>query len=179
MAATFTFGEDNGAQTGSPTKGATRTDPRAEVNWKNVDDSTTAYSTSPITAGNNSYDKWQFGHFVGAYNSIANGLFAHTAGTLGTGLTLVGTVIPPSGAYTTPATTANTALAWDISAVLAITSGSAVFFGATGPEVVSKAASTTANPAYTQWLATQLRTTTAAAAGDTNTVTLTLRYDEN
>src|SRR5579859_1126702 len=68
MAATFEFEEDNGAATGSPLKGTTRTGARTDVNWKNIDDSTTAYSSSPITAGNNSFDKWQFGHFSGTYN---------------------------------------------------------------------------------------------------------------
>ncbi len=47
MAATFEFEEDNGTQTGSPLKGTTRTAARTEVNWKNIDDSTTAYSLRP------------------------------------------------------------------------------------------------------------------------------------
>lgn len=79
MAATFEFEEDNGTQTGSPTKGTTRTAARTESNWRNIDDSTTAYTSNPITAGNNSYSKWQFGHFSGTFNQILNGLFAHTA----------------------------------------------------------------------------------------------------
>src|SRR5947209_4831844 len=78
-ASTFEFEEDNGAATGSPAKGTTRTAARTEANWKNIDDSTTAYSSSPITAGNNSYEKWQFGHFSGSFNQISAGLFAHTA----------------------------------------------------------------------------------------------------
>ena len=62
---------------------------------------------------------------------------------------------------------------------IAIGSGVAVWFGATGPEATGKAASMTTNPCYTNWLATQLQTTVSAAAGDTATVTLTLQYDEN
>ena len=178
MAATFEFEEDNGTQTGSPTKGTTRTAARTENNWKNVDDSTTAYSSSPIVAGNNSFDKWQFGHFSGTYNQILNGKWAHTAGTLGTGLTLKGKVAP-SGGYTTPATTANANLSTDMTSSIAIGSGATVQFGATGPEASGKANSTTSNPAYSDWLTTQLQTTGSAAAGDTATVTLTLQYDEN
>ncbi len=62
---------------------------------------------------------------------------------------------------------------------VAIGSGVAVCFGATGPYATGKAASTTANPAYTNYLTTQLQTTSSAAAGDTATVTLTLQYQEN
>jgi hypothetical protein len=178
MAATFEFEEDNGAATGTPAKGATRTAARAEVNWKNIDDSTTAYSSAPVTAGNNSFDKWQFGHFSGTYNQILAGLFAHTAGTLGTGLTLKGKVAP-SGGYTTPSVNANANLTVDMTTAIAIGSGQAVQFGATGPEAAGKGASTTANPAYSEWLVTQMQTSALAAPNDTGTQTLTLEYAEN
>ena len=183
MAATFEFEEDNGTQTGSPTKGTTRTAARTESNWKNIDDSTTAYTSAPIVAGNNSYEKWQFGHFSGTYNQILNGLFAHTATAFGTGLTLKGTPACTGDGdrllYTTPATSANANLTTDMTSAVAIGSGVAVFFSATGPEATGKASSTTANPAYTNFLTTQLQTTGSAAAGDTAQVTLTLQYDEN
>jgi hypothetical protein len=35
------------------------------------------------------------------------------------------------------------------------------------------------NPCYTNFLTTQLQTTSSAAAGDTAQVTLTLQYNEN
>ena len=178
FAATFQWGEDNGAASGSPAKGTTRTLDRAEANWKNIDDSATAYTAAPITAGNNSYEKWTFGKFTGSFNQILNGLWAHTAGSLGAGLTIKGKVAP-SGGYTTPSTTANANLSVDMTSVISIGSGQAVQFGATGPEAAGKASSTTANPAYTDWLAHQLQTTVSAAPGDTGTVTLTLQYDEN
>ncbi len=82
-------------------------------------------------------------------------------------------------AYTTPSTTANALLTLDATAVIAIGSGKAVWFGVTSPTTAGKAASSTANPAYTNYLTTQLQTTGSAGAGDTATVTLTLRYDEN
>lgn len=176
MAATFEFNEDNGTQTGSPLKGTTRTTAVTQVNWKNTDDVATAYSSSPITAGNNSYTKYQCGKFSGTYNQILNGKWAHTAGTLGTGLTLKGTV---TSTYATPSTTANAALSTDMTSAIAIGSGATVNFTGTGPETASPTSSTTANPAYTQFLPTQLQTTGSAAAGDTATVTLTLQYDEN
>jgi hypothetical protein len=177
-AATFEFEEDNGAATGSPAKGTTRTAARTECNWKNIDDSTTAYSSQPITAGNNSYTKYQFGHFSGSFNQISAGLFAHTAGTLGTGLTLHGKV---TSTYTTPATSTDSGISspTDMTSVIAIGSGQTVNFQATGPEAAGSASSCSTNPCYTQFLATQLQTTSSAAGGDTATATLTLQYQEN
>jgi hypothetical protein len=176
MAATFEWDEANGA-------GETVTHNRTERNWKNIDDSTTAYSSSPITAGNNSFDKWQFAHFSGTYNQISNAKYGHTSGTLGTGLTLKGqpamTADADRLAYATPSTTANANLTFDDTPTIAIGSGRAVWFGATGPASSGKAASTSANPAYSNYLTSQLQTTGSAAAGDTATVTMTLQYDEN
>src|SRR5678815_1590220 len=91
MAATFDWQEDTGTQTGSPTKGTTRTTGVTDVNWKNSGTQGTAYSAAPITAGNNSFEKWQFGNFSGTFNQILSGLFAHTSTAFGTGLTLKGT----------------------------------------------------------------------------------------
>lgn len=174
MAATFVFREANGA-------GQTFTTV-TNVNWKNIDDATTAYTAAPITAGNNSFEKWLFGAFSGSYNSISAGLFAHTAGAFGTGLTLKGPPTMTSDttdlAFTTPSTSANATLTNDMTAAVAITSGVAVWFGLTSPTAAGKAASTTDNPAWTNYLTSQLQTTGSAAAGDTATATLTLRYDE-
>lgn len=176
MAATFEYNEDHGTQTGSPLKGTTRSTAVTECNWKNIDDSTTAYSSSPITAGNNSYSKYQFGKFTGTFNQILNGKWSgHTAGTLGTGLTLKGTV---SSTYATPAVTANAALTTNFTSVVAIGSGIAVNFSTVGPEGASPTATLSA-AGYTQYLISQLQTTVSAAAGDTATVTSTLQYDEN
>ena len=185
MAATFEFEEDNGTQTGSPLKGTTRTAARTEVNWRNIDDSTTAYSSNPITGGNNSYTKYQFGHFSGSFNTILSGLYAHTATAWGTGLTLKGQPTCTSTAtalvYATPATSTLAALTTDMTTAIAIGSGVAVQFTATGPEnsASASAASLATNPCYTNYLATQLQTTSSAAAGDTVQVTMTLQYQEN
>lgn len=182
-AATFAWDEDTGTQTGAPTRGTTQSGGATNVNWKNSGVYADVYSSYPITAGNNSFEKWQYGHFSGSYNMILTGKFAHTAGTLGTGLTLKG---PPACTgdgdrllYTTPSATANANLTNDMTSAIAIASGVAVFFGATGPYEVGKAASTTSNPAYTNYLATQLQTSGSASPGDTATLTLTLQYLEN
>ncbi len=183
MAATFEFEEDNGAASGSPAKGTTRTAARTEANWKNIDDSTTTYSSQPITAGNNSYQKNQFGHFSGTFNQISAGLFAHTAGSFPTGCTLKGVPTCSSDGtrylYVTPSTSADSNLTTDMTTAIAIGSGVGVFFGATGPEATGKASSMTTNPCYTNFLTTQLQTTSSAPAGDIASQTLTLQYNEN
>lgn len=181
MAAGFAWGEDTGAQTGSPLKGTTRTTPVSNANWKSIDDSTTAYTASPIVAGQNSFSKYQFGIFSGTWNTILNGLWsghtAHSGSGFGTGITLKGTV---SSTYATPSQTANAALTTDFSSVVAIGSGLTVLFTATGPEEASPSSSVTSGgTAYTQFLVQQLQTTSGASPGDTATVTGTLQYDEN
>lgn len=183
MAATFEFNRDTGTQTGSPTKGTTRTTAVTDTNWKNTDTYGTAYSAAPITAGNNSFEIWNFGKFSGTFNQVLTGLFAHTATAFGTGLTLKGTPACTGDGdrllYTTPSATTNANLSVDMTSAIAIGSGVAVCFGATGPEATGKATSMTTNPCYTNYLTTQLQTTGSAASGDTATVTLTLQYLEN
>ena len=182
MAATFTWEVDNGVQTGSPTKGTTRGS-AADNNWKNIDDNTTAYSAAPITAGSNSFERWIFGSFSGTFNQVLSGLWAHTATAFGAGLALKG--VPTCSGdgsrllYTTPATTANSNLSTDMTTAISIASGVGVYFGATGPEATGKAASMTSNPCFTNYLTSQLQTTSSAASGDTAQVTLTLQYQEN
>lgn len=185
MAATFTWCEDNGTATGSPSHGTTRTGFSSgsctDVNWKNTDDCTnnsgTAYSASPIQAGNNSYTKYIYGKYSGSYNQISAGLFAHTATDFdGTTLILKSVV---SSTYATPATTSNASLTTDSSSHIAIGSGATVLFKSTGPEAASPGSTLAAGGGYTQYMPTQLQTTSSAAAGDTATVTVTLQYNEN
>jgi hypothetical protein len=182
MAATFAFDADHGAATGSPAKGTTRSAGVTDVNWKNSDVHADTYSSYPITDGQNSYEIWLFGHFSGTYNQISAGKFAHTAGAFGTGLTLKGPAACTGDGdrllYTTPSTTANANLTTNMTSAIAIGSGVGVCFGATGPEATGKATSTTSNPAYTNYLTTQLQVS-GATPGDTTQVTLTLQYNEN
>lgn len=190
MAATFNWCEDNGAATGSPAHGTTRsgfgadTHYATDCNWKNADDCTanggTAYSAAPIQAGNNSYTKYQYGKFSGTYNQISAGLWsARTApsGALATGLHIKSTV---TSTYATPATAANAALTTDYtSAPVAIASGLAVDFSATDPSAASPGTTLASGGGYTQYLASQLQTDNTAVPGDIATVTMTLQYNEN
>lgn len=188
MAATFTWNEDTGTATGSPAKGTTRTTSGvSDVNWKNSPTFGTAYTAAPITAGLNSYQKVQFGVFSGTFNAILNGFFQHTAGAAGTGITLKGPPTMTADAdrwlYVTPSATTDSALTKDMTTANATvngTNGVVVWFGATGPEATGKAATMSTNPCYTNYLTTQIITTTGAAAGDFSVgLTLTLQYDEN
>lgn len=176
MAAVFTWKEDGGVITSS--HGTTRTDSRAERDYKNIDDTTTAYTASPIVAGNNSFSKYQYGHFASGFNTILNGKWsAHTApaGALATGLTLVGKV---TSTYVQPATTALGGSPTDFTTAVAIGSGTAVSFSTSGPED-SGPTSTLAAAGYSQYLVTQLQTSSSAAAGNMAQITETFQYDEN
>jgi hypothetical protein len=176
-AATFGWQKSNGA--GQTITTAT------DINWKNIDDNSTAYSASSITAGNNSYEQWLAGHLSGTFNSITAGLFAHTTTSFGSYLTLKGVKAMTADGdrltYTTPSTTANTNLTTDMTATEAIGSGVAVWFGITSANASGKAAtfSTANTDNWTNYLTTQLQTAVGVAAGDTAQVTVTLQYNEN
>lgn len=176
MSATFAWAEDNGAATGSPAKGFTRTNPVTDVNWKNADDTTTAFTAAPITAGNNSFEKFIFGVFGGTFTTILSGLFAHTAGTLVTNTGMTGNV---SSTYTTPSVTTNASLTVNMTTAISIGSGQIVDFGPTGPEAAGKASSSTDNPCYSEYLITQISSTSMATPGSSSSITLTLQYQEN
>ena len=185
MAATFEFNRDTGTQTGSPTKGTTRTTAVTDTNWKSTDTYGTAYTAASIADGSNSFEIWNFGKLSGTWNNISAGLFAHTATAFGTGLTLKGTPACTGDGdrllYTTPSATTNAGLTTKMTAAVAIGSGVAVFFGITGPEATGKASTVAVgggSTVYTNYLTTQLQTS-GASAGDTATVTLTLQYNEN
>lgn len=176
MAATFDWQSDHGTATGSPAQGTTRSTGRTDTNWKNIDDATSSATANAVSAGNNSFTIYMFGKFSGTFTQIQTGLWAHTAGTLGSGLTLKGIV---SSTYATPSTTTNSALTTDMTSAIAISSGQSVNFSSVGPQGASPASSTTANPSYTQYLATQMQTTSGATAGNSTTITMTMQYLEN
>jgi hypothetical protein len=195
MAATFEWYESNGAgetQTNLNAGGVTT----PGVMWKNADSVTgdntngggTDYQSNPITATQNSYEKYLFAKISGTWTTITNGLFAHTSGAMPTGCTLYGPPTMTTDAnrlsYSTPATT-TTKLSTtnNMTTAISIGSGVAVWFGATGPANSGKAAtfaSATANPCYSNYLTTQVRTDGTAVAGEpAASIVMSLRYDEN
>ena len=147
--AVFTWNESNGALVGGHE--TTRNLGVGNVNWKNVDDVATAYSSSPITAGNNSFGKYQFGIFSGSFNQISDGKFQHVSGTFGAGLTLRGF---PTGTYATPSTTAIGAPTADLTPTGDIATGIAVLFGAVPEQGLTGTLSASGTTSY---LLTQLK----------------------
>jgi hypothetical protein len=176
MASLFSFGEDTGAATGSPAKGTVRQFGRTESNWKNATGISDSYSGNPITAGGNSFVKYQFGAISGTFNTISNGKFAHTSGTFGAGLTLRGYV---TSGYSTPVTgTLSSGLDITTASTIAAT-GITCLFHSGGPEQAVSGSISSVATGYSQYFATQLQTTTGAAPGDTSVVGLTFQYDES
>lgn len=160
MASTQTFSEFNGS-------GGTETGSVTNVNWKNVDDATTAYSAAPVTAGANSYAKYQAIKFGGTYNSLSAGTVKVNTNAPATGITINGTV---TNTYAQPATTATGDAAFS-------TTGATFQFGATPATATN--ASSSANPVYSGYVRSQAATTTAASPGDSPTVTFTYAWTES
>lgn len=166
MASTQTFSEGNGTTAG------TETTSRTEMNWKNIDDSTTAYSSSVITAGNNSFTKYQAIVFAGSWNSLSALTVKVDNNAPATGLSIVGSV---RSAGATPATAASGDSAMS-------TTGTAVnFTGTTWATAFAagSSSSTAGGTLYTQPLRTQLQTTSAAAPGDIASRTFTWAWTES
>lgn len=165
MASTQTWAEFNGASAG------TETGARAECNWKNIDDSTTAYSASPITAGSNSFGKYQAIKFAGTWNSLSALTYKVSTTAPATGCTVVGSVVT-SG--TTPATTATGDTTTNM------TTGVAANFNSSSTPYGAGTSSTTASGTmYANAFRTQLQTTGSAGPGDITSVTITASWTES
>lgn len=164
MSSTQSWTEYNGS-------GQTATANRADCNWKNVDDSTTTYSSSPInaSANANSFPKYQALVFAGTWNSISAFTYKCSSNAPATGITLNGSVVT---SYTTPATTATGDGALS-------TSGVSANLSATTPFAVGTASLTGGGTAYANCLRTQLATTSSASSGDIPTVTITASWTES
>jgi hypothetical protein len=139
-------------------------------NYKTSNDLATPadYTSYPITAGNNSYDVWLRGHFTGTFNQIQNTKFWKSAGSLGAGesLKFVGHVT----AFDDPTTGDSTYATGNVP-----TSSP----GSANVSIEGSLAGILTADGFTDFIVTQLRTTTAAEAGDTETFTFTLTYDES
>jgi hypothetical protein len=183
MAAVVQWCEDHGAV--SSGHGTTRdgfgadTNYPVNCNWKKADDTNvTAYSAAPLDPpSSNSYEKFQYLHFVSGFNQISAGKWtAHDDATaFGSGIALKGTV---SSTYTLPATTANSALTTTFTSQVAVASGLSVSFHTTGPEGGSPT-STLSAAGYSQYLVSQMQISAGVAPGDTAQVTVKAQWNEN
>lgn len=163
MASTQTWSEGNGANAG------TETTSRGEINFKNIDDSTTAYSSSPITAGNNSFGKYQAIKFGGTYNQLLSLTYKVDNNAPATGVSIVGAVVT-SGTTPSASATGDSAMS---------TTGAAANFTSTTLGYAAGASTTTSNPVYGNAMRVQLQTTSSAAPGDIASRTFTASWSEN
>jgi hypothetical protein len=168
MASTQTWSEYNGASA------ATETASRAEANWKRVDDSTTAYTASPINSSNNenSMTKYQALKFAGTWNSLSALTYKIDNNAPATGLSIVGSVVT---AGTTPSTTASG------DAAMSTTGLAANFNSSTTPYGTGTSSTTAGGTMYANALRTQLQTTSSYAGGpgDITTRTITASWTES
>jgi len=153
IAATFEFSESNGA-------GETVTNSVSNVNFGSVDAINIVPATDPVTAGNNSFEKWIRGRFSGTFTSIANLRFWKSAGAFVTGEAIKAAV---DQAYAAPTAATSTVATADVP----ITEGAALNPAAPG-----------ASPSFSGYITMQLQTTVSTPPGAVNQKTLNIKYDE-
>jgi hypothetical protein len=169
MASSQTISEGNG------TNAATETASRTENNWKRIDDSTTAYSSSPINSTNNenSMTKYQAIKFGGTFNTLSSLTIKIDNNAPATGLSIVGAVV---SAGVTPVTTASGDAAMSTTGAAAnFLAGASLTYGA------GTATLTASTVGYGQAVRTQLQTTSSYAGGpgDITSRTLTWTWTES
>lgn len=166
MAATFNWNQVNGA-------GAVSTDLGTSgnlANFKNIDSATAAdYAANPITAGLNSYEVFLRGHFSGSFNRVDDiRLWMSTNFSPSTGLSVFwkGTQV----IYLQPAAGTSS---------LATTSIGTTDPGTANVSIGGSLTGSLTSSGATDFIVLQLRTTSAAAAGDTSLAVFTMSYSEN
>jgi hypothetical protein len=167
MASTQSWSEYNGT---TPTETASRT----EVNWKNIDDSTTAYTASPVTVPTSgttySFSKVQALKFAGTWNSLSALTYKVSTNAPGTGVALNADVVT---SYTQPATTQQPTSA------ASTTGTSANFNSSTTPFGAGTSSTTAGGTMYANAYRTQLAVGTTAGPGDISSVTITASWTES
>jgi hypothetical protein len=168
MAATIEISESNGA---SPTVTASITN----TNMGSTDAVNLDPTTYPITAGLNSYEKWQRFHVnsMGGSSKIQT-LKVWASGALASGATLLCsatfTSYGPATPYSTPVMTNSPSSKY----IMMITTPATNNLGIGG--ALGAATWLSASTPYSDYLVMQIQTTGAAVAG--TTVTINYQYDE-
>jgi hypothetical protein len=165
MASTATFSEYNGS-------GPTETGSRSEFNFKDIDDSTSTYSSYPITIGQNSYWKIISGKWTGTFTQLILPTYKISSNAPNTGVSIVGAV---KTAYSQPARTATGDGAMSTTGLVTLFVGSTNGFSATGYDTWYSGDSSTV---YANPLRIQEQTIGTAATGTTSSTTLTLAWNE-
>ena len=166
MAATFNWAQKNGS-------GGTLTVLGASGNlfdFKSIDTAGIGdYASNPVTAGNASFECWLKAAFTGSFNRI-DGLrfWLSTDFSPNTGLSLFWTGTQVT--YLQPAAGTSS---------IATSSIPTADPGTTNVTIGGNLSGSLVAAGYSDHIVLQLRTTTAAAAGDTSLATFTLSYNEN
>ena len=139
-------------------------------NFKSVDSAGIAdYAANPITAGNNSFEVWLRGHFTGTFNRVDDvRVWQSTNFSPSTGLQIFWAgqqviFLQPSQGTSSIAT----------SSIPTSDPGSA------NVSIGGSLSGSLTTSGFTDHVVLQLRTTSAAPAGDTSLTTITMSYTEN
>ncbi len=145
--------------------GAVVTDGITNLNFGSVDGANIVVATYPVTAGQNSYEKYIRAKFSGSFNEISNMKFWKSSGTVVTGESIKAAA---NVAYVQPVNTTSVVATSDVPES-----------SATALAIQSAAGTTTITVAgYTKYVCIQAQTTTATPAGSVNQKTFTFQYDE-
>ncbi len=168
MAATFQWNQRTGSSAGTTTSDLGVSGNL--FNFQSQDVASAAqYTSYPVTAGNDSYEVWLRAHFTGTFNEVQNLQFWKSSGTEGTGEDLFW---DDGGNNTYDDPTSGTSA----KAAAAIPTADP---GSSNVSINSSQSSSLSAAGFSDYIVLQLQTTTAAEAGDTETFTMTLQYDEN
>lgn len=152
---------------------------RADINWKAVDDSTTtAYTASPITAGNRSMVKLQALAFdSGSWNNLsAFGYSASRQTDVSGAISLYGNTV--SG-FTAPTSTTTLDSTLMITTSPGISANFTTGYANEWTAGTSTIAGSSTQPVVAQALRTQLLTATSAPPGDMTTIGITATWTES
>lgn len=144
------------------------TDDIANLNFVNEDNpQKTPVSSYPITAGENSYEKYNRAKFTGSFTEITNMKFWKSAGAYVTDEAIKAAA---NQTYGTPVATTSAKATVDVPIIV----GSALSIESTEGDT----SKITIDGGYTKYIVTQLQTLVTTPAGAVNQKTFTFQYDE-
>lgn len=168
MAATFDWSETNGS---APGVAANVVSGSIDFGNGDIHSDTLVPADNPITAANNSFEKWIRGRWTGSFTSITNTKFFKSAGTALTGNIVIKGGTDLIANYTTPTASASTVATSDMETHLS--AGTALT-----PNPPGAGGGTSGDPNFSDYVALQLVSLIAASPGAIPTQTYTYQWDE-
>ena len=163
MAATFEWAESNGSPESVTVLGSVGSTVLG-IAYKSEDSAGTQnYTTNPVTAGQNSYEKFIRGKFTNTFNAVNNIQYWKSAGSLGAD-TVIDIYSGTTNTYAEPGT-GNSAIA-------------TATIGTADPGASNVPGSLTGT-GYSGYIVSQIRTANTANSGNSGTARITLQYDES